>query len=233
VLTNRRGEYIKNGGVILPYENVLENGAVMLQNRMYTSSERIVEGFATNTGLSDTSVEGYGAGLYGSYTRQNDDDVELVLRNPFYIRDRYHSDSLRLASLHTNMYVDECILYLKTHTYIDINTIRRHVDATYPDNLTVLWFIVYERTHVRKPDIKEILVRYISYYFSYNNMYDTFTGQVIKFLPINYIMDDGKYDSIIDAGWGSRSCVSYKFDIHSSKMTSSKNMYYVSNELIN
>ena len=136
--------------------------------------------------------------------------------NAYIIQDKEHGESITVASLNTNRYLDRIIPALQSDDsikpldFIQMNTIH---------NLCTLWNIVLYRTnqHITQDRLELVLANYVIRYISSQpTLVDSINGNPIQELPINDIMRELGHDGIIGDdpytnGWD-RGCVSYNYD---------------------
>jgi hypothetical protein len=167
--------------------------------------------------IESTSRSALGSGIYGLYelVGSSDDVYEITLNNPYIISDREHGESITVASLHTNRYLDRILSSLNENTTLD--KIRLIIEINSHPNLSILWNIVFYRNgnKITQTWLEKILAKYCHDYITNNTLIDSITGDKIFVLPINYIMDELGYDGLLasDAynnGWD-RGCISYNY----------------------
>jgi hypothetical protein len=176
--------------------------------------------------LELTSRSALGSGIYGLYLQDPDmipplltDSTQITYTiecpNAYIIQDKEHGDSLTLASLNTNRYLDRIIQVLNGNQDMNALTLIQMNSIT---NLTTLWNIVLYRTgeFITKDWLEQILANYATNYVNNNDLIDSVNGDAIHILPINDIMKALGHDGIIGDdsstnGWG-RGCVSYNYD---------------------
>lgn len=181
----------------------------------------------TKQPLASTSRSGFGAGIYGIFVK-HPSQVDLLLTDrhqriypidyahPYIIQDKEHGDSLTIASLHTNTYVDRLIEAIRTTTSKEIANPSTLIRLNPIDNLVNLWNIVLLRTHDPVIDtvwLETILTAYIQLYLQENSLFDTSNGTPIQELPINHILSQLGYDGLLakdgyNNRWN-RGCVRY------------------------
>ena len=176
--------------------------------------------------LELTSRSALGSGIYGMYlpdetiipsllTDQSQISYRIQCPNAYIIQDKEHGESITVASLHTNRYLDRIIPALRSDnslnplSLLQMNSIQ---------NLTTLWNIVFYRTeqYITQEWLEKVLTNYIVRYISDHNLVDSINGDSIQELPINDVMKELGYDGIIGDdpytnGWG-RGCVTYNYD---------------------
>lgn len=179
--------------------------------------------------LSSACSHGLGSGIYGLYLNEprqidafSSSPEQIVygidLRNPLVIQDSYHLNSLISASNNTSRYVTQIINAARGMeiTYENILNLIRQRSL---DNISLLWVIVFLRSTNIISDNKEwlrnVLANYVLDYFNDDRIKDSFTGEVIHELPINYIMRSLSYDGIIgddkEINSWRRGCVCYNY----------------------
>lgn len=176
--------------------------------------------------LELTSRSALGSGIYGMYlpdetmipsllTDQSQITYRIECPNPYIIQDKEHGESITVASLHTNRYLDRIIPALRADNSLDTLSLLQMNSI---QNLTTLWNIVFYRTeqYITQEWLEQVLANYIIRYISNHTLVDSINGDSIQELPINDIMRQLGYDGIIGDdpytnGWG-RGCVSYNYE---------------------
>lgn len=198
--------------------------------------------------LESTSRSALGSGIYGRYIENPNIIPSLVIDpnqsvyliecpNAYHIQDKEHGESLTIASLNTNRYMDRIIQTLRGLQESSINVenvenVESSSDQTngYNTALTLirinenatllrLWNIVFYRTEnkVNKEWLDDILAKYAVKYLTDNTLVDSVNGDNLQELPINDIMLALGYDGIIASdpynnGWN-RGCVNYNYSL--------------------
>ena len=181
---------------------------------------------AADRPLERTSRSALGSGIYGRYISDASrltsfliDPSQSAYRidcpNSYLVQDKEHGQSITLASLLTNRYLDRIIQAVGAT--MGEEEILELIQMNSIHNLATLWNIVFYRTQdfISQSDLELILSQYLSTYFTDNTLLDSITGVPIQELPINHIMRSLGYEGILgdDAdtnGWG-RGCVSYNY----------------------
>ena len=140
----------------------------------------------------------------------------IECNNAYIIQDKEHGESITIASLTTNRYLDRIIQILRGNNDIDA---LRLIKMNSINNITTLWNIVFYRTgeFISKDELEKIIASYASNYINdYGDLVDGINGESIYVLPINYIMKSMGYNGLIGDdsstnGWG-RGCVCYDYD---------------------
>lgn len=192
--------------------------------------------------LESTSRSALGSGIYGRYiedpniipslvTDPNQSVYLIDCPNAYPIQDKEHGESLTVASLNTNRYMDRIIQTLRGLQDLSIN-IENSSDQTngYNTALTLirmnenptllrLWNIVFYRTEdqINKQWLDDILAKYAAKYLTDNTLVDSVNGDNLQELPINDIMLALGYDGVIASdpynnGWN-RGCVNYNYSL--------------------
>ena len=181
--------------------------------------------------LEITSRSGLGSGIYGLYVRNESDipnlrtDPSQVVNkidcpNAYPIQDKEHGDSITVASLHTNRYLDRIIQALRfngPHENLNIDNALELIRMNSITNLVTLWNIVFYRTQdiLTQDWLEQTLADYVVRYLQDDSLQDTINGNSIQELPINDIMTGMGYEGLIaddsyNNGWN-RGCVSYNY----------------------
>lgn len=176
--------------------------------------------------LESTSRSALGSGINGIYlldesiipsllTNNTQITYKINCENPYLIQDKEHGESITVASLHTNRYLDRIIPFLQGDNSINPLSLIRMNSI---QNITTLWNIVFYRTNqfITQDWLEHILVNYINRYIKDSNLVDGINGNIIQELPINDIMKGLGYDGIIGDdpytnSWD-RGCVSYNYN---------------------
>lgn len=195
-----------------------------------------------NRPLESTSRSGLGSGIYGRYL-QNPDIIPSLLteanqsvylidcQNAYPIQDKEHGESLTIASLNTNRYMDRIIQALRGLQNLTLdnnespndmngyNTALGLIRMNENKTLLRLWNIVLYRTQdqISKEWLDDILAKYAIKYLTDTTLVDSVNGDSLQELPINDIMLALGYDGIIASdpynnGWN-RGCVSYNYSL--------------------
>lgn len=176
--------------------------------------------------LELTSRSALGSGIYGMYlsdeniipsllTDQSQITYRIECPNAYIIQDKEHGESITVASLHTNRYLDRIIPALRADNNLDALSL---IKMNSIQNLTTLWNIVLYRTNqfITQEWLEQVLANYAIRYISDQSLVDSVNGDIIQELPINIVMRELGYDGLIGDdpytnGWG-RGCVSYNYD---------------------
>ena len=238
VLTDIDGDF-----VAIP-ETIVINGDVIVSNRSWRDMEpRLFYHFSENINypvsgtrfviknnlnqpLESTTRSGLGSGVYGIYLLNESNLSSLVTESnqlvypiecpdAYIVQDQEHGESITIASLHTNRYLDRIILGVSKETTIDEITSLIHMNSI--TNLVTLWNIVLYRTqeYISQTWLEDVLASYVFKYIQDASLVDSINGEIIQELPINDIMSNLGYDGLLadDAynnGWN-RGCVSYRY----------------------
>lgn len=189
--------------------------------------------------IESTSRTALGSGIQGIYvSNQNTinsyaSDVQqeiyvIEVPNALIVQDKEHGESITVASLNTNRYLDKIINSLQNNARISAKELIRLNNI---DNLSTLWNIVLYRVnnYITKSALEKILIRYCDIYMNDTmQLKDTTNGNSLEILPINLILTELGYDGIIGTdsyinGWN-RGCYSYNFE-NSSKIEGSVARY--------
>lgn len=180
--------------------------------------------------LELTSRSALGSGIYGVYlsNSQQSDKLksspaqavyEIDSTNAYPLQDKEHGDSLTVASLNTNRYLDRIITSLRDEEFLDMNIVLNRIQINYIPTLFTLWNIVFYRTgdFISQEQLDNLLAEYVYNYLTSDTVLDTMTNEPVHELPINSILRSLGYDGIIakDAhnnGWN-RGCVSYDYSL--------------------
>lgn len=202
------------------------------QARSFVIKSRIIKP------LELTSRSALGSGIYGryimnensvkSYTTNSEQAVYVIeCPNAYPLQDKEHGESLTVASLTTNRYVDQIIQAFRSvingnnNELMDpvenLNIARSIIKSNESPNLVTLWNFVFYRTQdsIIQEWLEELLAQYVSNYFSTTTLVDSLNGEPLQELPINDIMKGLGYDGIIASDihnnrWN-RGCVSYNY----------------------
>lgn len=179
--------------------------------------------------LSRTTRNGLGSGIYGQYlfneldaALYKTDDSQVVYKidvsNPYPIQDKEHSESITIASLNTNRYIDQVIQAAKPNKEITVDEILDLIQTVDITNILTLWNIVFYRTldFILKSDLEYILAHYVYGYLNDQTLFDTILDKKIFVQPINDILASLRYNGIIGDdrytnGWD-RGCVSFQYE---------------------
>lgn len=179
--------------------------------------------------LESTSCSALGSGIYGRYIANPDDIQKFLIEqnqsvylidcpNAYVLQDKEHGESLTLASLNTNRYMDRIIQSLRVDDVINFEIVQTRIHINESPNLLTLWNIAFSRTGdiIDQDWLETILARYAVNYLQNNHLVDSINEEVINELPINDIMKGLGYEGVIASdhynnGWD-RGCVSYNYD---------------------
>lgn len=181
--------------------------------------------------LESASRTALGSGIYGinlvnisearSLSIDNKMIYEIDMLEAFDIQDKEHGESITIASLLTNRYLDKIILNKNIIDVIKNDNI---------ENLVILWNIVFYRNkrYISYEKLENVLSNYLIQYFTNHELMDERDNVSLIALPINYIMKEMGYsgllaDDLYNNGWD-RGCVSYLFD-KSDKLIEGKAFY--------
>lgn len=151
--------------------------------------------------LSTTSYLGFGTGLYGIYMNNpykfDSKVAEIKMMNPFVLQDESHDYSFSIASLSTNVIVDQLIVQTRSNNYFDLPSLLASISDNEYLRLLTLWNIVFLRYkfEIDMQFLKEILSIYI-YDFFYGQSY-VFGNQSLFPCPTNYMMNKLNFDGVI------------------------------------
>lgn len=198
-----------------------------------SQSPIIARSFVIKSNLIDplisTSRSALGSGIYGLYssnpsnitTLRSDSNQEIYmieLSNPYLIQDKEHGESLTIASLNTNAYLDRVLESLRNEI-IDYDTVLARIKLNNNPALFTLWNIVFYRTKdfLSQDVLDSLLTEYLVKYLVSDSFIDTISGEFVYELPINLILRNLGYDGIIASdpynnGWD-RGCVSYDYSL--------------------
>lgn len=191
------------------------------------TNNNVIRNTSNNKPLESTSKSAIGSGIYGlnfpniSYAKaltiNNKLVYEIDVSQGYDVQDKEHGESITIASLLTNRYLDKIILDVKSsNNNVDIENFIVNDNI---ENLVILWNIVFYRTreYISYDTLKTILSDYLVEYFSKeNNLKDKRNNEPLIALPINYIMKNMGYNGLIaddqyNNGWD-RGCVSFNYD---------------------
>lgn len=180
-----------------------------------------------NSPLESTSRSALGSGIYGLYVEdintlpslRSDDNqavYEIDATHAYPVQDKEHGESLTVASLNTNRYLDRIIYSLRDEP-VNLSSALTRIQTNSSPTLYTLWNIVLYRTQdfIAKDTLDAILARYVVKYLTQDSLVDTINGEPLQELPINSILHELGYDGIIASdpynnGWD-RGCVSYNY----------------------
>jgi len=240
--TDSDGDIINEGNVIIISGNnvVSDRSYKDIQQRQFyyfassSSLEHLIKARSfvikknLNRPLESTSRSALGSGIYGRYV-QNFDDIPSLLTDPsqsvyiidvpnaYIVQDKEHGESITIASLNTNRYLDRIIESLRGDPVINLDIIHERIRINESPNLFTLWNIVLYRTEdiITKEQLEEIMSQYVLKYLTDASLTDSINEEFLQELPINDIMQMLGYDGILASdvynnGWD-RGCVSYNY----------------------
>lgn len=187
--------------------------------------------------LESTSRSALGSGIYGIYVKDKETLSSLLVEpnqslylipcpNAYPIQDKEHGESLTIASINTNRYLDNIIQSLRENLSLNFETALVRIQINESPNLLTLWNIVLHRTRdmITQETLNNLFAQYVVDYLeelevenskTSMKLIDSINGEVIYELPINYIMKALGYNGIIASdiynnGWN-RGCVNYDY----------------------
>lgn len=233
LLTDSNGNTLNSTDKILIQNIISFRKYRTIKNRKlyYLGDEIIATTFANNkignkNPLESASRSALGSGVYGlnlsnisdakSLSIDNKMIYELDMLKTYDIQDKEHGESITIASLLTNRYLDKII---SNNDTVNISEVIKNDNI---ENLVILWNIVFFRSkrYMSYEKLENILSNYLKRYFTTHGLVDKRDNTPLIALPINYIMEEMGYtgliaDDLYNNGWD-RGCVSYifnKFDI--------------------
>lgn len=195
--------------------------------------------------LENTTNVGLGSGIYGRYIDESEDPRDYVshkgqqiytIESPeaYPLQDKEHGESLTMASLQTNLYMDTILEFVTSKNWhserVDLRSAIAIIKSESTQNLVTLWNMVFYRAGgaISKDWLDDVLAEYVVRYFSRDPLLDSNTKEEIIELPINDIMTGLGYRGIIasdvDNNINRRGCVSYK--LPEDAKTLGSNSYY-------
>lgn len=229
LLTNSDGDYISRTNTItLSSEKILSDRTKknIKVKQFYhlpdfdevTASKFVIKDNPEKA-LESTSRSALGSGIYGYYISDPSQIGYMInCSNAYIIQDKEHGESITIASLQTNRYMDRILQYLRGNKISDLENIKNFFLLNDIPNLITLWKIVFYRTgdNITRSQLRNILINYIFEYINDDSMSDTTNGESIQELPINHIMRALGYDGLIaidpfNNGWD-RGCISYNYE---------------------
>lgn len=203
-----------------------------INNFFYHISEdqdNIIASNYVNKDLQDNVLKrasnlGLGSGIYGLYPtyiseNNNFNIFKINCYNPYILSDKQHGECLSNASIRTILFMDEvikCTYYNVDKTY---DVIHDFITNSKVDNLVNLWNMVFYRnreTYIDKDWLINILTVYAIDFFAEDFRFDYITNNPLFVLPINYILYNLGYDSLISSDANNntidRGCVLYSID---------------------
>jgi len=199
-----------------------------IQYQLVASSFVIKDINNINNPLEATSRSALGSGIFGLYV-YNESELPRLMTNPdqaiyvincpdsYIIQDKEHGESITVASLNTNRYLDRIIQALRFDNDLTIKDALALIRMNSIENLTTLWNIVLYRTedYITQSALEQILANYVVKYLTDDSLIDTVNDNAIQELPINNIMLSLGYhgllaDDVYNNGWD-RGCISYDY----------------------
>lgn len=155
--------------------------------------------------LTSTSRSALGSGIYGLINKNMTGTLfEVPADNPFIVQDLAHSESITLASLNTNRYIELVLESLSNRPYILTQLVELLSDLDLA-RITTLWNIVLARGLYRAVITTDLLGQLIAEY-----IYDFLTESIYQELPINRIFLSLGYTELLTTlnNWDG-GCVSF------------------------
>lgn len=181
-----------------------------------------------NRPLTSTSRSALGSGIYGKYVDNTAEELSLRVSNEqseyiidcsnaYIVQDKEHGESITVASLHTNRYLDRIISSLQNNKEVTLADVKSHIRMNSSANLSTLWNIVFYRTQeqITQDWLEDIFAEYVMKYLQDNTLIDSIDGETIQELPINHIIMRLGYNGLLASdpynnGWD-RGSVSYDY----------------------
>lgn len=203
--------------ITISSDNIVSNRPItqITPSRFYQISKNLIAtGFATKGDtLESTSRIALGSGIQGIYMKDEsllplfvrpDDLIFLIeCKQSYSVQDAEHDDSITLASINTNRYLDRIIESIQD----DQEDILKLIKINESTNLLTLWNIALYRTgdSMTKDDLDNILAKYLEQYLS--------SRDPLQELPINSVMKFLGYSCLITTNNRLlRKCVSYSYE---------------------
>jgi hypothetical protein len=227
LLTDSNGRRLNSSERILIQDVVSIRKHRNIKNRKlyHLSDEIIASRFINNdlnkrNSLEAASRSSLGSGVYGlnlpniqqarDVSTDNKNIYEIDMLKAFDIQDKEHGESITIASLLTNRFLDRVLS--------GINFEESEVLNSNIENLVILWNIVFYRNkqYISYNKLQDILSTYLNDYLTNHELTDKRDGKSLIAFPINYIMKEMGYtgliaDDLYNNGWD-RGCVSYNFE---------------------
>lgn len=208
-------------------QNSQSNRNLQINQGKLTASQFVIKSNIDKP-LESTSRSALGSGIFGIYI-PNETEVSLLISNPnqmvykidcsncYIIQDPEHGDSITIASLHTNRYIDSIIDGLKSIKNVTHHDVSSIIKNNSIENLVTLWNIVLYRSNIfiNKEWLENILIDYIFRFFTDDTLIDTINNNKIQELIINNIFINLGYTGLLADDWYNngwdRGCVSYDY----------------------
>lgn len=228
LVTDSSGEVLVDNEIVInvSFGNVVSNKTFLeiKPKRFYQIGEELTAtGFATKgKTLESTSRVALGSGIQGIYVKDESllkllgkQELEHSIKfiecsNSYSVQDSDHDDSITLASVNTNRYLDRIIDHLQNYQNEDIFEIVKINQST---NLLTLWNIALYRTSdsLTQDELDNILSEYLHQYLTSEELHQE--------LPINSVMRYLGYSCLITTNNRLlRKCVSYDYPDDITKM---------------
>lgn len=243
LLTDANGDFLDEPEIIIAI-----GSTVLSEQRIYQDINPKVIYYFTNSTKEGTNMvaksfviknsnkvatvvdrSGFGSGIYGRYienpvdvdkyiTQQDEIIYKVNLNNPYPLQDKEHGESLTVASLNTNNYLERIIQTVQAIPDINYEQVLLFIRTNESPSLLTLWNIVLYRTYnsLDKETFDNILANYVLKYLTDNSLVDSTNGEVVQELPINHIMKSLGYNGIIAKDFYNnstdRGCVNYLYD---------------------
>lgn len=156
--------------------------------------------------LQSASRFALGSGIVGNYCSNwhlaralavNSEPYTVFCAQPFIVQDKAHCQSITNASIQTNAYLEHFLAELQFNEYSS-SAIRKDLHV---GHLCQLWNIVFGRSkeahHVTEKALRKVFARYLLDYWSVQSFLDEDSNNVLRPLPINYLMEYLGYDSLL------------------------------------
>lgn len=181
-----------------------------------------------NSPLQSTSRSALGSGIYGKYIDDVNEIDSLITQSgqlvykidssySYIIQDKEHGESITIASLNTNRYMDRIIQSLRGDRFVTFESALNRIQTNESSTIFTLWNIVFYRTNdtITKLWLDYILADYAFRYINDDSLVDTINNNIIQELPINDIMKHLGYEGLLASdpynnGWD-RGCISYNY----------------------
>lgn len=211
---------------ITSLDSILDSYRPEMGGTMYYIGDQVIASNyvdTTNHRNPCNSVMRYpmGSGVRGlAHTIRSTETIrEIDSPYAYTIVDFPHYESICLASIFTNLHIDNIIRLVYENPHSDVGYF---IDTIPVDNITTLWNIALSRSghSISHQQLQAIYQEYVELFISPNHgLRDSITGNRVLPLPINYIITGLGFYGIIATDVKSndinKGCVSYDYTIAS------------------
>lgn len=206
LLTDSGGKTVTNNNIItVSADKIVSNRDFQLitPSRIYTDNVITAKSFVQKDilekPLQGSTRSGFGSGIYGYYDKPDRSSTIIEMKNPYMLQDIDHGNSLTVASLQSNRFLDNILIIVRGDEDFSFSHIKDVISDKWEPHLFTVWNIVLHRTSdfLSSEDLINIFTNYIYLYFTSNIWFDTYTKQSLQDLPVNHVLSALSYTGIL------------------------------------